>query len=140
MATVTVLPTRVGGLLNSRFAQVVVGLLRGIGLGVFTPDFATGLKFFSDAFLKLITPIVFCVVVHGTSLQPSPPAVVGQERGETYLATSLLQVPLPAPGGVEARQSIALCRAVAGIRFRLHNARSPRRADADRLLAPAAIG
>jgi aerobic C4-dicarboxylate transport protein len=69
MATVTVSETRVGGLLKSRFAQVVVGLLLGIGLGVFTPDLATGLKFFSDAFLKLITmivaPIVFCVVVHG---------------------------------------------------------------------------
>jgi aerobic C4-dicarboxylate transport protein len=69
MATVTVSETRVGGLLKSRFAQVVVGLLLGIALGVFSPDFATGLKFFSDAFLKLITmivaPIVFCVVVHG---------------------------------------------------------------------------
>jgi hypothetical protein len=34
-----------------------------------TPDFAIGLKVFSDAFLKLISmivaPIVFCVVVHG---------------------------------------------------------------------------
>ena len=34
-----------------------------------TPTFAVGLKFFSDAFLKLISmivaPIVFCVVVHG---------------------------------------------------------------------------
>ena len=33
------------------------------------PDFAVGLKIFSDAFLKLISmivaPIVFCVVVHG---------------------------------------------------------------------------
>jgi aerobic C4-dicarboxylate transport protein len=33
------------------------------------PDFAISLKFFSDAFLKLISmivaPIVFCVVVHG---------------------------------------------------------------------------
>jgi len=69
MSTITVLPTRVGGLYKSRFAQVVVGLLLGIGVGVFAPDFATGLKFFSDAFLKLITmivaPIVFCVVVHG---------------------------------------------------------------------------
>jgi len=69
MSTITVLPTRVGGLYKSRFAQVVVGLLLGIGLGVFAPEFATGLKFFSDAFLKLITmivaPIVFCVVVHG---------------------------------------------------------------------------
>ncbi len=69
MSTVTVFPTRVAGIYRSRFAQVVVGLLLGIALGVLTPDFATGLKFFSDAFLKLITmivaPIVFCVVVHG---------------------------------------------------------------------------
>src|SRR5271163_4258219 len=39
------------------------------GLGVAVPNFAIGLKFFSDAFLKLISmivaPIVFCVVVHG---------------------------------------------------------------------------
>jgi aerobic C4-dicarboxylate transport protein len=69
MTTTTVFPTRVAGLYRSRFAQVVAGLLLGIALGVLTPDFATGLKFFSDAFLKLITmivaPIVFCVVVHG---------------------------------------------------------------------------
>src|SRR5271156_6103147 len=71
MSTITVLPTRVGGLYKSRFAQVVVGLLLGIGVGVFAPDFATGLKFFSDAFLKLISmivaPIVFCVGVHGVA-------------------------------------------------------------------------
>jgi aerobic C4-dicarboxylate transport protein len=69
MSTVTVFPTRVAGIYRSRFAQVVVGLLLGIALGILTPDFATALKFFSDAFLKLITmivaPIVFCVVVHG---------------------------------------------------------------------------
>src|SRR6516165_12456210 len=69
MSTVTVSPARVAGLYRSRFVQVVAGLLLGIALGVLTPDFATGLKFFSDAFLKLITmivaPIVFCVVVHG---------------------------------------------------------------------------
>jgi aerobic C4-dicarboxylate transport protein len=69
MSTVTVFPARVAGLYKSRFAQVVVGLLLGIVIGVMTPDFAIGLKFFSDAFLKLITmivaPIVFCVVVHG---------------------------------------------------------------------------
>jgi aerobic C4-dicarboxylate transport protein len=69
ISTVTVFPARVAGIYRSRFAQVVVGLLLGIALGVLTPDFATGLKFFSDAFLKLITmivaPIVFCVVVHG---------------------------------------------------------------------------
>jgi aerobic C4-dicarboxylate transport protein len=54
---------------KSRFLQVVAGLVLGVVLGVAAPGFATGLKFFSDAFLKLITmivaPIVFCVVVHG---------------------------------------------------------------------------
>jgi aerobic C4-dicarboxylate transport protein len=56
-------------LYKSLFVQVVVGLLLGITLGVMTPEFALGLKFFSDGFLKLISmivaPIVFCVVVHG---------------------------------------------------------------------------
>jgi aerobic C4-dicarboxylate transport protein len=54
---------------GSLFLQVVVGLLLGIVLGMATPGFAISLKFFSDAFLKLISmivaPIVFCVVVHG---------------------------------------------------------------------------
>ncbi|MGI3778423.1 MAG: C4-dicarboxylate transporter DctA [Janthinobacterium lividum] len=53
----------------SLFVQVVAGLALGVVLGVAAPQFATGLKFFSDAFLKLISmivaPIVFCVVVHG---------------------------------------------------------------------------
>ena len=56
-------------LYKSLFVQVVAGLVLGVALGVAAPDFAIGLKFFSDAFLKLITmivaPIVFCVVVHG---------------------------------------------------------------------------
>jgi aerobic C4-dicarboxylate transport protein len=56
-------------LYKSLFVQVVVGLVLGIVLGVMAPGFAIGLKFFSDAFLKLIqmivAPIVFCVVVHG---------------------------------------------------------------------------
>ncbi|MGA7195462.1 MAG: C4-dicarboxylate transporter DctA, partial [Roseiarcus sp.] len=45
-------------LYRSLFAQVVAGLVLGVALGVATPDFAIGLKFFSDAFLKLITMIV----------------------------------------------------------------------------------
>jgi aerobic C4-dicarboxylate transport protein len=57
------------GLLGSLFTQVVVALLLGIAIGFFAPEAAQGLKFFSDAFLKLISmvvaPIVFCVVVHG---------------------------------------------------------------------------
>src|ERR1700677_4395716 len=56
-------------LYKSLFVQVVAGLVLGIVLGMAAPDFAIGLKFFSDAFLKLISmivaPIVFCVVVHG---------------------------------------------------------------------------
>ena len=69
MSTVTVFPARAAGFYKSRFTQVIIGLVLGIVLGVMAPSFATGLKFFSDAFLKLITmivaPIVFCVVVHG---------------------------------------------------------------------------
>jgi aerobic C4-dicarboxylate transport protein len=56
-------------LYKSLFLQVVAALILGIVLGMATPNFAIGLKFFSDAFLKLISmivaPIVFCVVVHG---------------------------------------------------------------------------
>src|SRR5882724_7842196 len=56
-------------LYQSLFVQVLAALLLGIALGAAVPDFAVGLKIFSDAFLKLISmivaPIVFCVVVHG---------------------------------------------------------------------------
>ena len=56
-------------LYKSLFVQVVVGLVLGVAIGVAAPAFAIWLKFFSDAFLKLISmivaPIVFCVVVHG---------------------------------------------------------------------------
>ncbi|CCD87033.1 C4-dicarboxylate transport protein [Bradyrhizobium sp. ORS 285] len=58
-----------GSLFGSLFFQVVAALLLGILIGVFAPETAQGLKFFSDAFLRLIAmvvaPIVFCVVVHG---------------------------------------------------------------------------
>jgi aerobic C4-dicarboxylate transport protein len=57
------------GFLGSLFTQVLIALLLGIIIGVVAPEMAQGLKFFSDAFLKLISmvvaPIVFCVVVHG---------------------------------------------------------------------------
>jgi aerobic C4-dicarboxylate transport protein len=62
-------PSKPSPLYKSLFVQVVAALILGIVLGMVTPGFATGLKFFSDAFLKLISmivaPIVFCVVVHG---------------------------------------------------------------------------
>ena len=54
---------------TSLFLQVVVALVLGVVVGMAAPGVAVGLKFFSDAFLKLISmivaPIVFCVVVHG---------------------------------------------------------------------------
>ncbi len=56
-------------LYTSLFIQVLAALVLGIALGIVVPQFAVGLKFFSDVFLKLISmivaPIVFCVVVHG---------------------------------------------------------------------------
>ncbi|KWV43587.1 C4-dicarboxylate ABC transporter [Bradyrhizobium macuxiense] len=56
-------------LYSSLFVQVLAALVLGIIIGMAAPDFAIGLKIFSDAFLKLISmivaPIVFCVVVHG---------------------------------------------------------------------------
>jgi aerobic C4-dicarboxylate transport protein len=69
MTSATVAPAPRSPLYKSLFVQVVVGLVLGIALGMLAPGFAIGLKFFSDAFLKLISmivaPIVFCVVVHG---------------------------------------------------------------------------
>ncbi len=67
-AVITAPPIR-KPLYHSLFVQVLAALLLGIVIGMAAPDFAVGLKFFSDAFLKLISmivaPIVFCVVVHG---------------------------------------------------------------------------
>ncbi|BAM90749.1 C4-dicarboxylate transport protein [Bradyrhizobium oligotrophicum S58] len=58
-----------GSLFGSLFFQVVAALVVGILIGVLAPETAQALKFFSDAFLRLIAmvvaPIVFCVVVHG---------------------------------------------------------------------------
>ncbi len=53
---------------KSLFGQVVVALVVGIALGLFSPDFAVKLKPLGDAFIKLIKMIipvlVFCVVMH----------------------------------------------------------------------------
>src|SRR5689334_12048029 len=62
-------PPRRSSLFGSLFVQVVIALILGILIGAFAPSIGQSLKFFSDAFLKLISmvvaPIVFCVVVHG---------------------------------------------------------------------------
>src|SRR3979409_1308515 len=69
IATTAAAPVARKPLYTSLFVQVLAALVLGIVLGVAVPDFAVGLKVFSDAFLKLISmivaPIVFCVVVHG---------------------------------------------------------------------------
>src|SRR6202048_794087 len=70
MATITTTATVTRKpLYTSLFVQVLTALLLGIVVGMAVPDFAIGLKIFSDVFLKLISmivpPIVFCVVVHG---------------------------------------------------------------------------
>lgn len=49
-------------LYKSLFVQVVAALILGVVLGMATPGFAIGLKFFSDAFLKLISMIVAPIV------------------------------------------------------------------------------
>ena len=71
MTAATLQPKKSTPVYKSLFVQVVVGLVLGIVLGTMAPHFAISLKFFSDAFLKLISmivaPIVFCVVVHGIS-------------------------------------------------------------------------
>src|ERR1700741_1512423 len=67
--TTTAAPVARKPIYSSLFVQVLAALVLGIVLGMAVPDFAIGLKIFSDAFLKLISmivaPIVFCVVVHG---------------------------------------------------------------------------
>src|SRR5271168_2185185 len=69
MTPAAVSPAPKAPIYKSLFAQVAAGLILGVALGVMAPEFAIGLKFFSDGFLKLISmivaPIVFCVVVHG---------------------------------------------------------------------------
>ena len=48
---------------KSLFIQVIFALVLGIILGMATPAFATGLKFFSDAFLKLISMLVAPILI-----------------------------------------------------------------------------
>ena len=54
---------------KSLYAQVIFGILVGIALGFFYPDFAVKLKPLGDGFIKLvkmmIAPVVFCTIVSG---------------------------------------------------------------------------
>ena len=57
MATITTAAAPVARkpIYTSLFVQVLAALVLGIVLGMAVPDFAIGLKIFSDAFLKLIS-------------------------------------------------------------------------------------
>ena len=58
------------------YVQVLIGLVLGIAVGYFWPEFGAALKPLGDGFVKLvkmmIAPIVFCTIVSGiTSLNDS---------------------------------------------------------------------
>ena len=58
-----------GRFAKSLFGQVLIALVIGILIGLFSPEFGVKLKPLGDGFIKLIKMIipvlVFCVVVHG---------------------------------------------------------------------------
>jgi aerobic C4-dicarboxylate transport protein len=58
-------------LLRQLWFQVVVGMLAGVLLGHFAPDFGAAMKPLGDAFIALIRmligPVIFCTVVHGVA-------------------------------------------------------------------------
>ena len=63
-------------LIKLLYVQVLIGLVLGITVGHFWPDFGAALKPLGDGFVKLvkmmIAPIVFCTIVSGiTSLSDS---------------------------------------------------------------------
>src|SRR5438045_4485274 len=71
-------------LLKLLYVQVLIGLIAGITVGHFWPDFGASPSPFGDAFVKLvkmmIAPIVFCTIVSGiTSLNDT------REIGKTLL-------------------------------------------------------
>ena len=71
-------------LLKLLYVQVLIGLILGITVGHYWPDFGAALKPLGDGFVKLvkmmIAPVVFCTIVSGiTSLGDS------KEIGKTLL-------------------------------------------------------
>ncbi len=63
-------------LLKLLYVQVLIGLVLGIAVGHWWPEFGAALKPLGDGFVKLvkmmIAPIVFCTIVSGiTSLNDS---------------------------------------------------------------------
>jgi Na+/H+-dicarboxylate symporter len=76
-------------LLQHLYIQVLIGLLIGIGVGHFWPEFGASLKPLGDGFVKLvkmmIAPVVFCTIVSGiTSLNDT------REIGKTLVKSMAL--------------------------------------------------
>src|SRR6059036_3945667 len=76
-------------LLKLLYVQVIVGLVLGIAVGHYWPEFGAALKPLGDGFVKLvkmmIAPVVFCTIVLGiTSLND------GKEIGKTLVKSMAL--------------------------------------------------
>src|SRR5918912_791340 len=78
------------------YVQVLIGLVLGIAVGHFFPDFGAGLKVLGDLFVRvvkmMIAPIVFCTIVTGiTSLTDSRKIgrTLGKSLGLFYVLTIL---------------------------------------------------
>ena len=78
------------------YVQVLIGLVLGIAVGHFFPDFGASLKVLGDFFVRvvkmMIAPIVFCTIVTGiTSLTDSRKIgrTLGKSLGLFYVLTIL---------------------------------------------------
>ena len=83
-ASLPIQPVRKTPLYKALYFQVIVGVVLGMTVGHFWPDFGASLKVLGDGFVKLVKmmigPIVFCTIVSGiTSLSDS------KEIGKTLL-------------------------------------------------------
>ena len=88
-AALPVGPTKKTPLYKALYFQVIVGVVLGMTVGHFWPDFGASLKVLGDGFVKLVKmmigPIVFCTIVSGiTSLSDS------KEIGKTLLKSMAL--------------------------------------------------
>ena len=77
------------------YVQVFIGVVLGIAVGYFLPEFGAGLKVLGDLFVSvvkmMIAPIVFCTIVTGiTSLTDSRKIgrTLGKSLGLFYVLTS----------------------------------------------------
>jgi Na+/H+-dicarboxylate symporter len=77
-----------GKIVNALYVQVLAGVVLGIVLGHFWPDFAAQFKPLGDAFIKIvkmmIVPVVFCTIVSGIA------GVGGGKVGPTLLKAMVL--------------------------------------------------